>query len=312
MGEFDIDRIVELLDSGEFMWTDLWWHQGVTAWSPLTNLRQEVAAVKAFPPVTASPASVVSGNRRSAQPSGNPPAAQPARQAFSGWWWIVAGVSAGACVGLLTTVWFPNVVEVEKVVEKVVEKPVEVIRVVEKRIEVPAKLTNEQNYSLLFADRLLDPKQHKPGISLFRLSDKVKVIGGLSGSGLRHVPEARIVARVEAAFRNQGFRVLPKDSTEYPYTVARIRGVFLENKLGDASLLGVSGSYELELQQPIVCFNPHDTIGLDKCVIKTGNAIVFERSGTLNYGINNVDKITEIYGRISEEAANALRKAQDN
>ncbi len=312
MGEFDIDRIVDLLDSGEFLWTDLCWHQRMSGWTPLANLRSEIAAAKAFPPVAAMPAAVASG-RRPRQPAAGAPVAAPMNAAGSGgWWWVVAGVSSGALIGLLTAHFFPTVVQVDKLVEKVIEKPVEVVRVVEKRVDVPAELTDQQKASITFARRLFDPKQRKSGVSLFKISDRVKVIGGLSGSGASLVSEGRVLAKVESAFRNQGFKVLSNESKEYPYTVVRVGGVYLENKSGNDSVLGVSGSYEIELLQPLICFSPDDTSGPDGCVIKIGNVVIYGRSGALNYGVNNIAKIPEVYEGIAEEAANDLRKAQDN
>ncbi len=312
MGEFDIDRIVDLLDSGEFLWTDLCWRQGMSGWTPLANLRSEVAAAKAFPPVAAMPAPVASG-RRPRQPVAGPMVAAPKAAAGSaGWWWVVAGISLGALIGLLTTHFFPTVVQVEKLVEKVVEKPVEVVRVVEKRVDVPAELTAEQAAAVVFNRRLLDPVQERADIRLFKLSDKVKVFYNIEGSGADRLSSGLIIARVEAAFRRQGFKVLTKDSMDYPYSVVSVGGVFLEEKWRDGNVVGVSGSYALEIYQPMVCFNPYDTSGPDRRMIMEGNVRIYEKAGSLNYGISNVPNITSVYERLAEEGANDLRKAQDN
>ena len=312
MGEYDIDRIVELLDSGEFLWTDLCWAQGMAGWAPLSALRSEVAAAKAFPPVAAMPAPVASGRRRMQAPTAQMAAPQTSAPGVAGWVWIVGGVTLGALVGLLTTHLFPNVVTVDRPVEKIVEKPVEVIRTVEKRVETPASLTEQQAAAILFTKRLFDPNERKVGMSLFKLSDRVKVVGGFEGEGAHRLSDRLILARVETAFRQQGFKVLTKDSKEYPYTLVRVGGVFLENKYGDGTVVGVSGSYEMELLQPLICFSSYDQSGPDKCVIKVGNMKLYERGGTLNYGINNLNKVPDVSQRIAEEGANDLRKAQDN
>ena len=330
MGEYDIDRIVELLDSGEFLWTDLCWAQGMAAWAPLSNLRSEVAAVKAFPAAAAMPTPIAPGRRHMQAPSPQVATTQAAAPGFAGWIWIVGGVTLGVLVGLLTTHLFPNVVTVDRPVEKIVEKivdrpvevirtvekvvdrPVEVVRMVEKRVEVPAELTAQQSASILFAQRLFDPSQQKLGMSLFKLSDKVKVVGGFEGEGAPRLSEGLVVARVETAFRRQGFKVLSADSKDYPFTLVRVGGVFLENKYGDGTVVGISGSYEIELLQPLIAFSAYDESGPDKCVIKVGNVKLYDRRGTLNYGVNNLYKIPEVFQRIAEESANDLRKAQDN
>jgi hypothetical protein len=316
MGEFDIDRIVDLLDSGEFLWTDLCWHQRMSGWTPLANLRSEVAAAKAFPPVAATSAPVASGRRRSSPSTAAPLPVQKSTSGYAGWWWVVSGVSLGALIGLLTTHFFPTIVQVDRpidrVVEKIVDRPVEVVRVVEKRVEVPAALTPEQDAAVVFTSRLFDPQQRRGGLALFRLSDKVKVFSNIEGAGAGRLSTGLIVSRVESAFRRQGFKVLSKDSEDYPFTVVSIGGVFLENKWGDGSVVGVSGSYDLEIYQPLICFNPYDSSGPARRHVIEGNVRLYQKAGTLNYGISNVHDITTVYERLAEEGANDLRKAQDN
>lgn len=328
MGEYDIDRIVELLDAGEFLWTDLYWGQGMAGWSPMTNLRSEVLAAKTFPPVVAVSRPAASG-RRGMSPGGAPVSA-PAASGVAGWWWIVGAVVVGALAGLMTTHFFPTIVvvdrpvdkivekivekpvEVVRTVEKVVDRPVEVVRTVEKMVPVPAELTPLQNASIIFAQRLFDPAQKKTGISLFKLSNKVKIYENFDGSGAHLIPTGVIVARVESIFRRQGFKVLSKDSQDYPYTAVSVGGVFLENKWGDGSVVGVSGSYQLELYQPLVTFNPYDDSGPDKRLIMEGSVRMYDRSGTLKYGTSNLYEIPTVYERLAEQGANDLRKAQDN
>ena len=56
MGDFEIDRIVELLACGEFKETDLYFTEGMADWDVLSSLRKEVEAAKAFPPSKVNPA----------------------------------------------------------------------------------------------------------------------------------------------------------------------------------------------------------------------------------------------------------------
>jgi hypothetical protein len=181
MGEFDIDRIVELLDSGEFLWTDLCWTQGMSGWAPLTQLRGAVAAAKAFPPVAAMAVPVASGRRRAQPPMPQASPSQVTSSSVAGWGWIAGGVILGAVVGLLITYLFPNVVMVDRPVDRVVEKPVEVVRFVEKRVEVPAVLSSEQQNAITFYSRFYDFPKHKRGSRLFGVSDRVKIITDFNG-----------------------------------------------------------------------------------------------------------------------------------
>ena len=313
MGEFDIDRIVDLLDSGEFLWTDLCWCQGMAGWAPLANLRSEVAAAKAFPPVAAMPAPVASG-RRPRQPVAGPTVAAPKVAAGSaGWWWAVAGISLGALIGLLTTHFFPTVVQVDRpvdrVVEKIVDRPVEVVRTVEKE----ARLTSEQRNALAFVDRILEGKDTKLGITLFKLSDKVKVISRVGGDGSSNPALSVVPARVESVFRRYGFRVLSADSEDYPFTIVYVGGVILQNT--DSSTgrtTSLSGFQSVALAQPVVYFSTYDEIGSSSMPIKKANITLYEKRGSFNYGSSYLTKIPDLYEKSAEMAAAELRKAQDN
>jgi len=227
MGEFDIDRIVDLLDSGEFLWTDLCWCQGMSGWTPLANLRSEVAAAKAFPPVAAMPGPVASG-RRPRQPVAGVSVVQPGPSpVFAGYWWVIAGVSSGALIGLLTTHFFPTIVQVDRpvdrVVEKVVEKPVEVVRVVEKRVEVPVSLTPEQTEALDYFKQRKDANLREIGVEatalLPALEKKVKVFVYLDDVLKRSISVEAVRARIEAVFIRNGFTVLPGDSKDFANTI---------------------------------------------------------------------------------------------
>ena len=307
MGEYDIDRIVELLDSGEFLWTDLCWVQGMAAWAPLSNLRAEVAAVKAFPPVAAMPTPVASGRRRMQAPVAQVATTQAAAPSVAGWMWIVGGVTLGALVGLLTAHLFPNVVTVDRPVEKIVEKPVEVIRTVEKRVEIPARLTPEQIAAEVFYRRFKDFNQHKKGSPLLKVSDRVKVFILITGSGKNAVSEGLVRAKVESAFRSQGFKVLSDDSKEYPFSGIEVKGTIVQTDAGP-----VAGNYAIEISQSISYMDSFDEATPENLVIKSNDITLYRKGGVFYYGNQHFDDIIKSYDKTAQEAAGELRRAIDN
>ena len=308
MGEYDIDRIVELLDSGEFLWTDLCWAQGMAAWAPLSNLRAEIAAVKAFPSSASMATPVASGRRRMQVPTSQMAAPQAAAPSVAGWVWLVGGVTLGVLVGLLTTQLFPNIVQVDRPVEKIVEKPVEVIRTVERA----SRLTSDQQTAIAFTNRLIDGKDLKVGVSLFKLSDKVKIINRIVGSGSAHSALSVVTARVESMFRQNGFKVLPLESEDYPYTIVYVGGVVLDNTDSNGRTTNLSGFHSVSMAQPITYFSTFDTIGSEGMPIRKTNMVLYEKRGAYYYGSSNFNKIPDLYSKSAEAAAAELRKAQDN
>jgi hypothetical protein len=328
MGEYDIDRIVELLDVGEFLWTDLYWGQGMAGWSPMTNLRSEVLAAKTFPPVVAASRPAASG-RRGMAPGGAPVSA-PAASGVAGWWWVLGAVVVGALAGLTTTHFFPTIVvvdrPVDKIVEKIVEKPVEVVRTVEKVVdrpvevvrmvdkivEVPTALTPEQQEALVLVERLHDPKRRTVGVGLFKVSEKVKILYDVEGAGSGHLNSGAIVSRVESAFRGHGFTVLPRDYKGSPYTIVTISGLFLEDTNSNGIVMSISGGYRITVSQPGLVLNPFDKAPSSSREIKIGLVDLYSRSGSIDYGSSNFYKVPDVFARVAEDCAKELRKAQDN
>jgi hypothetical protein len=259
------------------------------------------------------PAPVASGRRPRQPAAGAPVAAPKAAAGSAGWWWVVAGISLGALIGLLTTHFFPTVVQVDRpvdrVVEKIVDRPVEVVRTVEKE----ARLTSEQRNALAFVDRILEGKDTKLGITLFKLSDKVKVISRVGGDGSSNPALSVVPARVESVFRRYGFRVLSADSEDYPFTIVYVGGVILQNT--DSSTgrtTSLSGFQSVALAQPVVYFSTYDEIGSSSMPIKKANITLYEKRGSFNYGSSYLTKIPDLYEKSAEMAAAELRKAQDN
>jgi len=322
IGEYDIDRIVELLDSGEFLWTDLCWAQGMAGWAPLSALRAEIAAAKAFPPVVATPTPVASGRRRMQAPTAQTAAPQVSASGIAGWMWIVGGVTLGALVGLLTANLFPKVVTVDRPVEKIVEKPVEVVRTiekpvevvrtVEKRVEMPASLSDEQRASFVLVDRMYDPSKRTVGVKLFKLSNRVKVFYEVEGEGRGNLDSGAIVSRVESAFRGHGFTVIGRDSKETPYNVVKIGGLFLESRTNSGAVISISGSYRVTIAQPLLALNPFDDSPVETRAIKIGMVDLYSVRGAIDYGSNNFYKVPAVFATAAEDCAKELRKAQEN
>jgi hypothetical protein len=208
---------------------------------------------------------------------------------------------------------------VDRIVEKIVEKPVEVVRNVERVVKVPVELNAAQQNKILFSERLMDTKQLKTGISLFKLSDRVSVVVNIEGEGARHVSSGLIQAKVESSFRAQGFKVVPADSTDYPYTVVELGGVFLENRAGNGNLLSVSGSYTIAMYQPVTLFTQWDShwapgwekVSVPNIEVRRASVALYQTGGSLNYGSANFAEIPGVYGRMAEVASNELRKAND-
>lgn len=248
-------------------------------------------------------------------------------------WLLLAGMVLMGLAGLaLGSLAFPQVRLVEKpvevivekvvekpvdrVVEKVIEKPVDrfVEKVVERKVEVPAKLTEGQVSALVFAERAWSPKKEfTRAFGLQKLSDRVAVVNNISGEGSRHVAPGLVQARVERMFRNAGFKIVDSNSTEYPYSVVSVGGVFLESRsYNSQDVVSVSGSYSIKILQPLVCFSGWDKTPSDRFMFMRGMLPLYEDAGSLNYGRDNFYKVADIYGALAEEAAAALRKAQDN
>jgi hypothetical protein len=303
MGEFDIDRIVELLDAGEFFWTDLCWTEGMGGWEPLSSLRSEIAAAKAFPAfTTAAPAAV--GRRRMASPKAPSPGAT--RPHVAGWSWIAAGVSLGALVGLLTAHLFPEVVQVDRpvdrIVEKIVEKPVEVVRIVEKRVEVPARLTEEQQLAIDFAKEREDAYKREVGYGSTSmipvLGKKVKIFVTMDPVLKRIITAETIRARVEAAFRRNGFEpVDPKDHSVFCNTLIEAE-IF---RADQESTVQIAGVIRLKVSQYFVAE------GSD--IVKVARFDVRLYENALRWGSNYFHELPARFEEYAVQACNDLAKA---
>ncbi len=301
MGEFDIDRIVELLDSGEFMWTDLCWHQRMSGWVPLAQLRGEIAAAKAFPPVAAMPAPVASGRRRAQTPMPQV-SSQVSSSNVAGWGWVAGGVAVGAVVGLLITHLFPNVVTVDRPVEKVVIKPVEVVRNVERRVEVPAALSKEQQEAIDYATEKQDALMREVGVGATAMipviDKKIKVFVSMDDVLKRAVSESTLKARVETVFRRNGFTVVDeKDSDNFANTII-VAEIF---RADDATPDRIEGVIRLKVSQYYLASGAF--------VQKLAWFDVKSYENALRFGSDGYHRLPALFENFAVEAANDLSKA---
>jgi hypothetical protein len=308
LGEYDIDRIVELLDSGELLWSDLGWTAGMAGWAPLTNLRAEVAAAKAFPPVASTAVPPPLANRRRPTPV---PALQPASPvvapsvapaAGAGWGWVLGGVVLGALLGLLITAMFPSIelvdrpVEVVKTVEKVVERPVE------RRVEVPAALTPAQQQAIDYYARLDDAMKREVGLGgtamLPAAGKRIKVLVNMDDLLKKTVTAQSVRARVEAVFRRNGFEVVDvSDNSQFVNTLVTAE-VF---RADDKSTVQVAGVIRITVAQ--FCFVSSAN------VTKRAWVDVHRYENALMFGSSNFYKFTSIFEDFAVQAANDLSKA---
>ena len=309
MGEYDIDRIVELLDSGEFLWTDLCWAQGMAAWAPLSNLRAEIAAVKAFPSSASMATPVASGRRRMQVPTSQMAAPQAAAPSVAGWVWLVGGVTLGVLVGLLTTQLFPNIVQVdrpvekivERIVERIVDRPVEVIRTVERRVDVPAVLTKEQIEATEYLKQRNDAYLREVGTGstalLPVLEKKIKVYIYLDDVLKRSITEGSVRSRIETVFRRNGFVVLPTDSKDFANTIINA-GIF---RADSESVSEISGSIGLTVYQYSIISGAG--------VQKLAWLVPIRYENPLHFGSDNFYKLPAKFEEYATQASNDLLKA---
>lgn len=118
----------------------------------------------------------------------------------------------GGITGLMITQFYPKVVFVDRPVERIVERPIEVVRTVEKRIEVPAALSKEQQDAMAQAAERQDALKRETGIGATAMipviAKKIKIFVNMDDNLKQSVSGSAIKARVEGAFRRNGFDVI--------------------------------------------------------------------------------------------------------
>ena len=234
-------------------------------------------------------------------------------------WWLVVAVSVATVVGTIAGKYLFSTtkliekpveviiekkvevpVEVIKTVEKRVEVPVEVVKTVEKRVEVPAALTDAQKTSIGIVNYMLDAEKRQVGYeskALFPPEGKaIKVLVTVSKESRGVLSESEIRARVESVFRRDGFTILPLDG---PYVATYVH-VRVDLLLSDDNI-SLSGQLTLQVQQ--ISMACHGTMW--KRVLTTGNSY----DHTISYGRNNFFKIPTRIEALAVSASNDLANA---
>lgn len=234
-------------------------------------------------------------------------------------WWLVVAVSFTAIVGIVAGKFlFSEVklvekpvevvvekrievpVEVVKTVEKRVEVPVEVVRTVEKRVEVPAKVSDYDKNAVKIVDAILDADGREVGIGATALyppdGKAIKVLVSVYDSAKPHLSTSEITARVESVFRREGFTV---HSENGPYSATLILVHVNLMSLNEGRTL--AGAVDVAVDQ--VGMFHHG--GLWKRAYMSGS-----RYGhSLSYGSNHFHKIPGEIEALAIQAANDLAKA---
>jgi hypothetical protein len=212
MGDFEIDRIAELLACGEFSEADLYYTDGMADWDVLASLKKEVEAARAFPPSKAHPPQPVAPRPKIKTP---PPRKRQATKTAgrsqsqsapsAGLTALILPVIIGLVSGYLWTVMFPR--EKTVIVNRVVDVPYE--RVVATSAGSAITADDIRRLGLgaaVEAARMARSDEdmifpHFAG-SVIRIA--VKVTGSVANGG---VPEEKVRARVEQLLVSKGFRV---------------------------------------------------------------------------------------------------------
>lgn len=215
MGEFEIDRIAELLACGEFKESDLYYAEGMADWDVLASLKKEVEAARAFPPSKAQSAQSAQHAPKKPKIKTPPPrkrqapkqVSRPQSQSASsgGKSTFYLPIFVGLACGYVWTLLFPR----EKIVtvERVVDVPYE--RVVATSAGSAVTADDIRRLGLgaaVEAARIARNDEdkifpHAAG-SIIRVT--VKVTGSVANGG---VPEEKVRARVEQLLTSRGLRV---------------------------------------------------------------------------------------------------------
>jgi hypothetical protein len=212
MGEFEIDRIAELLAYGEFKESDLYYTEGMADWDVLASLKTEVEAARAFPPSKAQFAQPAPKKpkiktppprKRQAPKPVSRVQSQPASSGGKSTFYLP--VFVGLACGYVWTLLFPR----EKIVtvERVVDVPYERVVATSAGSAVTADDIRRLGLGAAVESARLsrnDEDKVFPHAAGSAIRVAVKVTGSVANGG---VPEEKVRARVEQLLASRGLRV---------------------------------------------------------------------------------------------------------
>jgi hypothetical protein len=212
MGEFEIDRIAELLAYGEFKESDLYYTEGMADWDVLASLKTEVEAARAFPPSKAQSAQPAPKKpkiktppprKRQAPKPASRVQSQPASSGGKSTFYLP--VFVGLACGYVWTLLFPR----EKIVtvERVVDVPYERVVATSAGSAVTADDIRRLGLGAAVESARLsrnDEDKVFPHTAGSAIRVAVKVTGSVANGG---VPEEKVRARVEQLLASRGLRV---------------------------------------------------------------------------------------------------------
>jgi hypothetical protein len=186
----------------------------------------------------------------------------------------------------------------------VVERPVEIERVVETKVEVPAGLTEAQKRQIRIGEDFLAAAA-KPNVAyresaVMPVLGKVRVLALMSDELDQHLSKEPFEREVAAALAAAGVAVSPVDgnSDDFNTTVFVIIELMVQDSTGN-----LVGELQLNINQTMLSF-------ANGCYRKI-NVPTMTFGRTIAYGRDNFSKMPSVARELATEAAQVLLKADE-
>ena len=185
-----------------------------------------------------------------------------------------------------------------------VEVPVEVVRTIEKPVNVPEPLTADQTSWMKEMGAALTA-YNAPSVAYLEtavmpLRNKVKVDVLMSDDLNARVPRSSVQAKVEQRLREAGITVLPNDAeaSDFNTTVFVIFDVMVQDKTGM-----LIGDVRLNINQTMLCYTGD--------VWRKSNVMTAGFGTTISYGTEKYLAIIDVAGDLCPDIAKVLIKADE-
>jgi len=187
----------------------------------------------------------------------------------------------------------------------VVERPVEVERIVERKVEMAATLTEGQQRKLNIGEAFLAAVE-KPNVAYRETAvmptlGKVKVVVLMSEDLATHLSRQPFEREVAAALAESGVSVSKlsdKEEEDFNTTVFVVVELMVQDSTGN-----LVGEIQLNVNQTMLAFAGG--------VYRKINVPTMSFGRTVAYGRDNFDKLPVIAGRIAKDVATVLLKADE-